>query len=80
MYDELDEFFNRKYHDQIQILKSRYQAFFEMDGSRRKWKARAEKAEKRIEELERSRRVLKLKQRALEEALAELKALNISQA
>jgi len=56
------------------VLKSRYQNFFEMDGSRRKWKQRAEKAEKRVEELERSRRVIKLKQRALEEEVRALKA------
>jgi glycosyltransferase involved in cell wall biosynthesis len=74
MYDHVDEHFQGQYHDIIQVLKMRYRNFFEMDGSRRKWKARAEKAEKRIEELERSRRRLKLKQRRLEEQVRELEA------
>lgn len=74
MFDQLDEFFGRKYHDRIQVLKGRYRNFYEMDGSRRKWKKRAEKAETRVEELERSRRQLKLRQRDLERELAELKA------
>jgi len=72
MYDQFDEFFGGKYHDKIQLLKRRYRAYFEMDGSRRKWKARAERAERRVEELERSRRVLKLRERELEKKIADL--------
>ena len=74
MYDELDAFFEHRYSPMIKVLKMRYRNFFEMDGSRRKWKARAEKAEKRVEDLERSRRVLKLRQRDLEEQVRQLEA------
>ena len=73
MYEQLDQHFAGKYHDMIEVLKKRYRNFFEMDGSRRKWKAKAEKAEARIEELERSRRRLKLRERALEENIRALK-------
>ena len=74
MYEQFDEFFEGKYHDAIQILKARYTAYYEMDGSRRKWKARAEKAEARVEELERSRRVLKMRQKEMEKELRELRS------
>ena len=74
MYDDVNKFFEGRFHGMIQILKGRYRHFYEMDGSRRKWKAKAEKAEKRVEDLEKSRRMLKLRQRDLEAQLRELKA------
>jgi glycosyltransferase involved in cell wall biosynthesis len=74
MYDDVNKFFDGRFHGMIQILKGRYRHFYEMDGSRRKWKAKAEKAEKRVEDLEKSRRMLKLRQRELEAQLRELKA------
>jgi hypothetical protein len=74
MYDQFDEFFGGKYHDMIEVLKRRHRAYYEIDGSRRKWKARANKAEDRVEELERAIRVQKLRQRDLLKRVRELES------
>jgi glycosyltransferase involved in cell wall biosynthesis len=72
--DHIDTFFQGKYHDMIEILKPRARMLMEVDCTSKMWRRRAIKAETRVEELERSRRVLKLRQRAVERELADLKA------
>jgi hypothetical protein len=74
MYDLIDEFLDGKYHEQIQVLKLRYRTYFDVDGSRRRWKRLAEQRDKRIWDLETSRRNLKLENARLRKMIQELEA------